>query len=482
MTLNFNKRWADYIILSLSVFLVFCLLFEGYIEPPAIVSWLGQWHPLLLHFPIVLLLFVIVLKFAGSKIPLLLLSLAVISALLTATTGFLLGLKSENKGDLLYLHQWLGAGVAFTAVLWYYLERTGYGGHRALKGLGVVLIVFIVFAGHYGGTITHGEDFLALPGSRQKEKIPDNPLIYEHVVNRILKSHCVKCHNPNKTKGELLMTSHDHLLKGGESGSTVIPGDPDKSEIIRRLTLPVDDDDHMPPEGESPLTPDEVKILERWIALGASDTLRLDHLNTTEALTALIKEMMEPDPLEKWAVLPPVADSTLQQLNSDYVTITRLAGTTNAVRVVMYMPPEYDPNSILNLRPISDNIVEFDLSGLPIGEMELGLLAACSNLEWLEIDRTPVTDVAMDTLKVLSKLRLLKVYDTEIGDESVPLFEKWEHLEKLFLWNTRISEKALAGLKSAKPDLSVEDGITGDLETFFVAGDSIPKEDQPKSP
>lgn len=402
-----------------------------------------------------------------------LLTVSCLAALITGITGFLLGLESEGKGNLLVWHQWLGGGVALAAVLWYVIDNKGYGQHIAVKGLGIALLFLIGFAGHYGGMITHGEDFLALPGRKQPEKIPENPLIYGHVVNRILENNCVQCHNPNKTKGQLLMTSLDDLLKGGETGNTVIPGNPEKSEIIRRLHLPFEDEDHMPPEGESPLSNDQIQILERWIALGASDTLRFNHLEPTDPLVNLIKDLMEPDPLEKWAGLPLVADSSVERLSSDYLTITRLAGSTNALRVAMYNPPEYDPQTILDLQTIAGNIIELDVSGLPVGDREIGLFSTFENLEWLEIDRIPLADASIDTLKVLSKLRLLKIYETEIGDPSIELFRNLKELKKLYVWQTNITVKALEKLKIERPDLLIEDGIDEDLKTYFTATDTV---------
>ena len=402
-----------------------------------------------------------------------LLTISCLTALLTAITGFLLGLENQTKGDLLFWHQWMGVAVALGLVGWYWLASQGYDQHIATKGIGVVLLLLIGFTGHYGGMITHGEDFLALPGSKRPEKIPENPLIYEHVVDRIIEDNCLSCHNPNKTKGELLMTSLEHILDGGESGNTLVPGQPEESELIRRLRLPLEDEDHMPPEGETPLSNSEIEIIERWIALGASDSLRLEHLESNDPLAVLIKEMMEPDPLEKWSGLTVVADSTIKRLSSDYLTITRMANTTNALRVAMYKPPEYDPISLLNLQPISENIVELDLSGLPIGTKEMNLVAGLRNLEWLEIDGTPITDSDIDTLKVLSKLRLVKVFETQIGNKSIDLLKNWKDLQQLYLWQTNISAEALKSLKNERSNLQINTGIDESLRLEFATSDSI---------
>jgi hypothetical protein len=475
MAYTFKNGKVDYVVFGLSVFLIFCLLFESYIELPVLVAWIGRWHPLVLHFPIVLLLIAIFLGLTGKKIPRILLTIAVISALLTAISGFFLGKETGSKGDLLFWHQWLGSGLALLASLWYGLEELQLGGKIYTKITQVVIIGLIVLTGHYGGMVTHGQDFLALPKDKKQDIIPENPLIYTHVVDRILQNNCVKCHNPNKKKGELLMTDLAGLLKGGEGGNTLIPGNPEESEMIRRLYLPIEDEEHMPPEGERPLADNEIQILEQWIALGASDTLRLNHLESSQPLAVLIKEMMEPDPMEKWTALPKVADSTLRNLASDYLTITRLAGATDALKVNVYMPPQYDARMLLDLAPVNQNIVELDMGGLPIGEKELAFAANCPNLEWLEIDRTPVTDVEVDTLRSLSKLRLLKVYETSIGDQSISLFKEWKNLKSLYLWGTQVSESALEELKLENPDVLIENGIDEEIKSYFVASDSIPK-------
>ncbi len=475
MTYTSKSRWVDYVVLGLSVFLIFCLLFESYIELPRLVSWVGRWHPLVLHFPIVLLLIAIFLGLTGKKVPHLLLTVGVLSALITAVSGFFLGKDALVKGDLLFWHQWLGGAVALLAALWYALDNMQLDKKVYTKAIQVVLIGLVAITGHYGGMVTHGEDFLALPLEKRQEKIPENPIIYADVVTRILDDKCVSCHNPNKQKGQLLMTSLSELLKGGESGSTLVPGDPEESELIKRLHLPADDEDHMPPEGKTPLNGNEIAILERWVALGASDTLRLDQLKKTEPLAGLIKGMMEPDPLEKWAKLPKVADSTLQNLSSDYLTIKRMASNSDALSVDVYLPPEYDSKPITELKRVANNIVELDLSGLPVGQEEMAFVASCINLEWLELDKTPITDTEVEKLINLKNLALLKVYETSITDKSTSIFKNLPNLKNLYLWETGVSDMALKELQNEKSNLLIDNGIDSETEAFFVASDSIPE-------
>ncbi|PCJ97409.1 MAG: hypothetical protein COA50_05185 [Flavobacteriaceae bacterium] len=463
-----RTRWVGYLIFGLSVFLIFCLLFEPFLKPPTLVVWMGQWHPLILHFPIVLLIIATFISLTGKRVPYLLLTIAALTTLITAITGFLLGLEANNKGDLLFWHQWTGSGIAILAAVWYWLDSMGYDKHFGVKVLQLTLVVLVGITGHLGGSITHGEDFLALPKEKKLEKIPENPLIYTHIVDRILTSNCISCHNSSKQKGQLLLSTFKGIMNGGETGKSVYPGKPDESLLIKRLLLPKHDKEHMPPEGESPLSANEIKILKEWISHGATDTLRLNHLENGEPLVDLVKEMMVPNPMEKWARLPFVHDSTLRNLGSDYLTITRLASETNALRVNTYKPPIYDSEIILKLRPIAKNIIEWDMSNLPLGIKEMGLVAACTNIEWLEIDQTPLSDSDIDTLKVLSNLKLLKVYETKISNASIPMFLKLKNLQQLYVWETAITGKALKELQIETPMLLISNGIDEELQLFFT--------------
>ncbi|MFC4095085.1 c-type cytochrome domain-containing protein [Euzebyella saccharophila] len=470
---NSKSSWVDYVIFGLSIFLVFCLIFESRIELPSLVGWLGRWHPLILHFPIVFIIITVFLGFTKMTFPKLLLEIMVISVLVTAISGFFLGKEAGEKGDLLFWHQWLGAGLAFLLVIFYQVERRLFGKAIVKKAFLVVMLVLVSLTGHYGGMVTHGEDYLALPTSKNSKKLPENPLIYAHVVAPILEDKCVSCHNPNKQKGALLMHNLEGLFKGGEHGNTLVSGNPDESELIKRLHLPLEEEEHMPPEGKTQLDSDEIAILERWIALGASDTLKYASLSPTEPLQSLVKNLMEPSAGDRWKELPIVADSTLQNLASDYLTITRMAGNSNALSIDVYLPPEYDSKPILDLERIAVNIVEFDLSGIPIGAEEVNLLTKCANLEWLELDKTPITNQDLGQLKSLTNLTLLKLYETSVTDESISTLLAFQNLKRLYIWGTKISSEGLEELTNQKPSVKIDNGMDNEIKDFFVSKDTL---------
>src|SRR6266436_6833751 len=87
-------------------------------------------------------------------------------------------------------------------------------------------------------------------------------------VQPILERSCLKCHEPEKAKGKLLLDTREHALKGGENGPDIIPGESGKSSLIH-FTARLVEDSEMPPSGKGePLSKEQVGILRAWIDQG----------------------------------------------------------------------------------------------------------------------------------------------------------------------------------------------------------------------
>lgn len=92
-------------------------------------------------------------------------------------------------------------------------------------------------------------------------------------VRPILSDACYKCHGPDdkERKGELLLSEFDGALKGGKSGdAAIVPGKPSSSEMIKRLHTEDPDEQMPPPSTKKSLTPEQIGVLEKWIASGAN--------------------------------------------------------------------------------------------------------------------------------------------------------------------------------------------------------------------
>src|SRR5690349_3699494 len=93
---------------------------------------------------------------------------------------------------------------------------------------------------------------------------------FEKKIRPIFVERCYKCHSAQaeKVKGGLLLDSREGLLKGGDSGPAIVPGDPEKSRLIVALRYK-DEQLQMPPKEQLPA--EVVANFEKWVKAGAPD-------------------------------------------------------------------------------------------------------------------------------------------------------------------------------------------------------------------
>ena len=119
------------------------------------------------------------------------------------------------------------------------------------------------------GTVALGLGFVAWPsGSTAAE--PKGVEVFENHIRPILVQNCYKCHSEEagKAKGELLLDTRAGVLKGGEAGPAIIPGNP-KDSLLMKAVLYESEDLQMPPK--SRLSKEAIDKLSQWIAMGAPD-------------------------------------------------------------------------------------------------------------------------------------------------------------------------------------------------------------------
>ncbi len=280
--------------------------------PPDSILFLGHFHPLLVHLPIgmitALAAMEIAARFARFKNAAasagLILALAAPLAVLTAACGWLLSLAGGYDEDLLAWHKWLGTGTALAAVMTGLLFWRGNVAAYRTSLFGTVILV--TAAGHLGGSLTHGSNYLteyapaplkklfglpsAAPGAGPVVAPADwrRQPVFAGVIGPIFKNKCTACHGPEKSKGGLRLDSYAAMMKGGEDGLVVSPGNDAQSPLLQRPLLPVDADDHMPPVGKPQLTAGELAVLKWWIAAGAPETNSLASLQPPPEILAAL--------------------------------------------------------------------------------------------------------------------------------------------------------------------------------------------------
>ena len=246
-------------------------------------------------------------------------------------------------------------------------------------------------------------------------------------VQPIFEDKCVLCHNAGKFKGKLRLDSYEDVMRGGKDGPVIQPGEPGKSELIRRITLPPESKDFMPAERKPPLSATETKIIEAWITAGA----------TTHIAESVIQGL--PPSAEEKTISPPLTPDYRPQLK----TIAALEASLG-VRLV---PRSQNPTDGLILRTLS--------TPARCNDATLAQLAPVANLIVdAELARTKVTDKGMQAIAIFSNLRFLDLSSTAVTSAGVRGLAKLEKLQSLNLTQTRVASDGIAELE-AKPGLKL---------------------------
>lgn len=90
---------------------------------------------------------------------------------------------------------------------------------------------------------------------------------YDKQVAPLLRKYCAGCHNTDDPAGKLAVDSFDLLMKGGEHGAPITPGNSDGSRVIRLLSGK--GEPKMPPKDEAQPSPAEIELFKLWIDQGA---------------------------------------------------------------------------------------------------------------------------------------------------------------------------------------------------------------------
>jgi uncharacterized membrane protein len=455
----------------------------------------GRFHPLLVHFPIALLLLAALLHLvvirARARRPDggaptasalgLVLWLGASSAVVSAIAGLLLGSSGGYGGDTYSRHQWLGLGVAatslMTALLWTVGDR-GRRWPRAQAGLVAIVVVLLTATGHLGAMLTHGEGYLAehapsllrglLGGARQQGpplagRSPESIKVFEALVAPVLQKQCVSCHGPAKAEGGLRLDTPQGIAKGGDDGPVVAPGRAVSSELIRRVWLPASHEDAMPPAGHRPLSPADALVLRWWIDQGARTDLTLADAEIGPDVAPVIEALVGPisrggptlpavrvAPATREAIAAVTARGFVVEPVADGMPFLHVHATNAAARI--------DDEAVAALTGLAPQIVWLDLAATRVTDAGLATLARLPNLTRVHLQRTAVGDAGLARLGGLAHVEYLNLYGTRVTDEGLARLSTLKGLRTLYVWRTAVTPAGAARLTSALPRLTVETG------------------------
>lgn len=436
------------------------------------IDLLGHLHPILVHFPIGILVIACVMIWVQairktetqSSISALLL-LGAIAAIMASISGFLLSNSGDyEKGDVL-AHQWWGIGTTVCAIILYFFQAYQ-------KIISLVLFVALAITGHFGGELTYGSNYLfaskkkTIPTkelsisvadtTQQKVEVDTSVEVLSAVKNSpfqqevlpILKSHCFQCHSSKKQKGKLRLDTEDFIKKGGKEGLILHAGNPLKSHLYSYLILPEDDDLHMPPEGKKQLNSSQIAIIKRWIEIGAP-------FGEAESLHATVKSLHAMT-LSLTLSVEPANEKALLEAKNQGISISPYPSSNGGLSLNFVNIKRLDSKVWQATRALQKQVLQIKLTKRQ--DIQVEELLNFKNLQQLNLEQSNIHDVDLENLRQLPHLTQLNIYGTAISDQGIKALVAMKALKVLYIWQSKLSQEGLQALKKARPDVTIVEG------------------------
>lgn len=436
-------------------------------ERAELLQFVGRFHPLSVHLPIALLIVVPLIEIAGRSrhYPNLLaavdflLALATAGAAGAAMLGWCLARSGGFSGRLVTQHMWAGIAVAAASWICWILRTQGDSPARTrYYRLALTLTVGLVFfAGHRGGQLSQGANYLTemMPeplaswfgASEAGDAPPNSPnggpdTFFGARVKPVLAANCVSCHGPSKHKAKLRLDNYEAVIRGGKHGPVIKSGDPRSSELFRRINLPSSDSDFMPSE-KKPLAAGDIKLIEQWIAGGASGTLPVGAMGGAGSAPAVAEvTFQEADvaAVEKQRADIAAIVAQLQQRLPNTIDYES-RGSANIVVNAAWMQSKFGDAEVSALAPLSDHIVSADFSDTAITDRSTSGIAAMKHLRVLRLMHTRIGDAGLQTLGALNELESLSIFGTPVTPRALPDLTRLPKLQHIYVGETAITPR-----------------------------------------
>ncbi|MXY07495.1 MAG: hypothetical protein F4Y61_02465 [Rhodothermaceae bacterium] len=491
------KQSVFWMCAGLALLVVMLLVVPGSGRPSDFSLFLGRFHPVVVHLPIGILVVAILLECLSARPAwrgrydtgiLALLYIGVWSSILAVIFGLYLAQGGGYSASQLAWHKRMGILVVLFASLAYLYKAWPGLSERWLKhweprmyGISLgLLLLGVALTGHFGGMLTHGPDYLSryMPdGLRQVAGLPkkadigrlllENPAetsTYTALIAPVLESRCVSCHGPDAQRGGLRLDTPEFINEGGDDGPPIVAGRAHESELIHRVWLPLNSDDHMPPIESPQLSVAEAELLRWWIDAGASFEELLPDAEWSPVVQTIVDGMglgeirtgifaldtAPPDSMDIVALANLGLSVTPLAENEPYLQVRCMdleacTGTSELREALLRLAP---------------NIAWLDLGRSQAGNDLVEVIADLPHVTRLHLQQTSVTDEGLAHLSNLEYLEYLNLYGTAVSDSGLVHLEELPELQSLYLWQTNTTEAGTERLQSAVPELYINTGLS----------------------
>jgi len=439
-------------------------------------EYIGKFHPLAVHLPIGILMLFLVLGFIIPRKQLQesyqIIRVVLLVSALSATFSCISGLVLADSGNydlrLTANHRTLGIALALLNwIVFIELKKLLHSSLWIFYSTLFTILLITIFAGHLGGSLTHGSDFLSppkpvewfRPSSETDEKVSLNSTAFE-AASVIFEGKCYSCHGQTKQKGDLRLDTRDGLLAGGDEGSLFAENE-SGSLLLKRIMLPLDDDDHMPPKEKKQLTAKEISFLNWWINNGADFDKTLAELNLPDSLQLMFskKESIPVDRLIPETEVEEADPIVLEKLKSFNVLVSPIGENSNYLSVsFMNVLPENGTKAMEELKNLNQQVIRLNLDYQNLDTLGWRKVGFLTNLRKLSAKNSNMDDEKLAYLKNLNSLVSLNLTGTNVSSSGLESSLSLPNLESIYLYQTNIDADGFKSLINKFPKVKIDSG------------------------
>jgi hypothetical protein len=281
-------------------------------------------------------------------------------------------------------------------------------------------------------------------------------------VYPILEAKCFSCHSSRKQKGDLRLDGIENILKGGEHGSIVEVGLPDSSTLYARLILPLEDEDHMPPNEKSQLSSAAIDAIHLWVKYGFDFEKRVDSYDDNEYLKKVIATIkMDEVPQFSWVPTEEVnaaGKEALDKLASRDILVIPVSNESNYLKANFVNVKSFQSTDLDLLISIKDQLVWLDLTNCSLTDEDVKRLNKLDNLRYLYLRNNKVTDSGVLALTDMPNLQYVNLSNTEVTGEGLKKLVELKNLRELYVYNSKASSAELKSLITTHPTIHLDTG------------------------
>ena len=417
-------------------------------------QFLGRFHPLIVHIPIGLIILIPILEIAGCFRSALreaagfVLSLSLFSCIGAVILGYLLAYGSGESGAVVTRHMWGGIGLTIGILAcigvrpWWMSANAPTMRRGIYPALLFGVLLLLTWTAHQGGSLTHGANYLFefLPAPLKRISFFTPPEPHEHLdpdsfyakhIHPVLDTNCIACHGEGKSNGGLRLDTYASLMRGGHEGPSVIAGQPNRSPMLQRVTLPTNHKKFMPAEGKPPLQPQQIAWIRAWIQQGASPTI-----NSLAGI--VIREEFNELPLQPVGNYARLLPAMHQRAAAEGVLLTPVSTNPadglilNAVDVAS----KFGDAQLADFEVYAPYIVEVDLARTSVTNASFDTLGKFIHARALHLEGTAITGDGLQKLAPLSQLTYLNLSQTKVTQAVLAPLRSMKNLHHIYLYDT----------------------------------------------